>query len=332
MKVICKNCVLDSETPGITINTDSGLCQFCEQFAPSPQEKLEKSRARMNDLFCSPPQQGKFDVIMALSGGIDSSYALYRLKREYPELRILAVQFDNNFISETAFENAQKFCSLTGSSYFRLSLDSNLVLDTFKKAAGSRDVYPGLAKCRASDICNTCMSIIKQKIVEIALQTKTPFIVFAFSPGQTEAPFVTLTLPFMIWMRKIFDRQLETMGITRRESFLTDPDSIAASQPQTEIVIIHPFLVWGYNKEEFSKECVRAGWQEPVLEDPNSSNCLLNAYAIRNHFEKYHIHSYAYDVSALVRRGDLKREEAMGMLKSDYPDVLLEKIQRKLDS
>ena len=64
----------------------------------------------MDTLFASPKKQGKYDVIMALSGGVDSSYALYRLKKEYPYLRVLAVQFDNGFISDTAFINARKFC------------------------------------------------------------------------------------------------------------------------------------------------------------------------------------------------------------------------------
>ncbi len=106
--------------------------------------------------------------------------------------------------------------SLTKSTYFRLVLDNNLLRDTFKKAARSKDAYPGFAKYRASDMCNTCMSIIKQKLVEMAIHTKTPFIVFAFSPGQTEVPFVTLTKPFMIWIRKLFDATIEDHGGGRK--------------------------------------------------------------------------------------------------------------------
>ena len=79
----------------------------------------------MDLLLRSPPEQGKYDVIFALSGGIDSSYTLYRLKKDYPNLNILAVQFDNGFISETALENARKFCDLTESAYLRLTLDQD---------------------------------------------------------------------------------------------------------------------------------------------------------------------------------------------------------------
>jgi tRNA(Ile)-lysidine synthase TilS/MesJ len=329
--VICKTCALDSKTPGITINPKTGLCQFCEHYTPLSSEKREEFKAQMDALLSSPEKKGKYDVIMALSGGVDSSYGLYRLHKEYPHLRVLAVQFDNGFISDTAFKNAHKFCEVTKSTYFRLILDNNLLRDTFRKAARSKDAYPGFAKFRASDMCNTCMSIIKQKLVEMAIQTKTPFIVFAFSPGQTEVPFVTLTKPFMTWIRKLFDAQLKTMGVTERDLYLIDQESITNSPPDTEVMIIHPFLVWEYNKHQFKEDIIRLGWTEPDLKDPNSSNCLLNAYAIKNHLDKYHIHSYAYDQSALVRQGNIKKEEALKTLHTPFSDAAMKEVQRKLD-
>jgi tRNA(Ile)-lysidine synthase TilS/MesJ len=327
----CKKCVLDSTTPGITISADTGLCQFCEHFTPLSSEKKEENRARMDTLLKSPPEQGKYDVIFALSGGVDSSYTLYRLKKEYPHLRILAVQFDNGFISETALENAQKFCDLTKSTYMRLALDQNALRDTFSKAASSTGAYPGTAKYRASDICNTCISIIKQKIIELAITTKAPFIVFAFSPGQTDAPFVTLTKPFLVWMRKLFEGNLKAMGVTERNAYLIDAHCIQPGSPEPEVTIIHPFLIWDYDKPGFKKECIRLGWIDPDLKDHNSSNCLLNAFAIKNHLDKYHIHSYAYDLAALVRQGNMKREDAKEKLNVDVTDPSIREVQQKLN-
>ena len=327
----CKKCVLDSTTPGISISADTGLCQFCEHFTPTSPEKKEEYRARMDALLNSPKKQGKYDVIFALSGGVDSSYTLFRLKKEYPHLRILAVQFDNGFISETALENAQKFCDLTKSTYMRLALDQNVLRDTFSKAATSRDAYPGTAKYRASDICNTCISIIKQKIIELAITTKAPFIVFAFSPGQTDAPFVALTKPFLVWMRKIFDGNLKAMGVTERNAYLIDTQVIQPGSPEPEVTIIHPFLVWDYDKPAFKKECIRLGWIDPDLKDHNSSNCLLNAFAIKNHLDKYHIHSYAYDLAALVRQGNMERKDAQEKLNVDEPDASIKEVQQILN-
>jgi tRNA(Ile)-lysidine synthase TilS/MesJ len=326
----CKNCILDAKTPGISINPDTGLCQFCEHITPISEEEKEEFRLRMHTLFRSPPGQGKYDVIFALSGGMDSCNTLYRLKNEYPNLNILAVQFDNGFISDTALENAKKFCDLTKSTYFRLALDEPQLRDTFKRAALSTDAFPGFAKYRASDICNTCISIIKQKITEKALATKSPFIVFAFSPGQTKTPFITLKKPFMVWTRKLFEEQLETMGAKDRELYLMDKKILRSTTPETEVTIIHPYLVWGYNKQKIREECISLGWIEPDLNDRNSSNCLLNAFAIHNHLEKYHIHPYAYDLSTLVRQGYMTREEAMKKISAGLSPSSIEEIQRQL--
>ena len=328
--IICKNCVLDSKTPGISIHPETGLCQFCEHFTPLSKDKKEEYRSRMDILLKSPPKQGKYDVIFALSGGIDSSYTLFRLKKGYPHLNILAVQFDNGFISKTALENARKFCDLTKSTYLCLTLDQNAMHDTFSRAARSRDAYPGYAKYRASDICNTCISIIKQKIIELAVSTQSPFIVFAFSPGQTDTPFITLTKPFLVWMRKLFDGNLKAMGVAERDAFLIDADLIQSGSPEPQVTIIHPFLVWDYDKPKFKKECIELGWIEPDLNDHNSSNCLLNAFAIKNHMDKYHIHSYAYDLAALVRQGNMNREDALKKLNGKLSESSIEKVQREL--
>jgi tRNA(Ile)-lysidine synthase TilS/MesJ len=330
-KRTCIKCVLDSKTPGISIDEKTGLCPFCEHFTPLSKEKKEENRARMDTLLTSPPAQGKYDVVFALSGGVDSSYTLYRLKKEYPHLNILAVQFDNGFISETSIENAQKFCTMTKSTYLRLSLDQSKLRDTFYKAAISTDAYPGFAKYRASDICNTCISIVKQKIIELALSTKSPFIVFAFSPGQTDTPFIPLTKPFLGWMRKLFDGNLKAMGVAEREEYLIDAHLIPSVSPEHQVTIIHPFLVWDYNKPAYKKECIKLGWIDPGLKDHNSSNCLLNAFAIKNHLDKYHIHAYAYDLAALVRQGNMKRDDALKKLTVNMSDASIEEVQRKLN-
>jgi tRNA(Ile)-lysidine synthase TilS/MesJ len=307
------------------------LCQFCENFTPLTKEKAGEYRVQMDTLFRSPPAGGKYDVIFALSGGMDSSYMLYRLKKDYPGLNILAVQFDNSFISDTARENARKFCTMTHSTYKRLVLDQDELRDTFRKAAVSTNAYPGFAKYRASDICNTCISIIKQKIIETAVITKSPLIVFAFSPGQTDTPVITLTRPFMAWIRKIFEGQLKEMGVVKRDSYLIDEKNLRPDSAEPGIMIIHPYLIWGYNKRKIREECIKLGWIEPELHDRNSSNCLLNAFAIQNHQKKYGIHSYAFDLAALVRQGYMEREEALNKLKDPLTESSVEEVQRALN-
>jgi hypothetical protein len=131
-------------------------------------------------------------------------------------------------------------------------------------------------------------------------------------------------------MRKLFDGNLKAMGVPDRDAYLIDACLIQSGSPEPEVTIIHPFLIWDYDKPKFKKECIQLGWIDPDLKDHNSSNCLLNAFAIKNHLDKYHIHSYAYDLAALVRQGNMKRDDAMKKLNVDVSDASIEEVQRKL--
>ena len=94
-KLVCKKCVVDSDIPGIQINEDTGLCHFCETYTPLTSQEKKEYLTRIEELFEQYGGKGNYDVIYALSGGKDSSYTLYKLKKDYPFLKILAVQFDN---------------------------------------------------------------------------------------------------------------------------------------------------------------------------------------------------------------------------------------------
>jgi tRNA(Ile)-lysidine synthase TilS/MesJ len=329
--ITCRRCILNSSMPGVTVDPGTCICRSCEEFRALPEKKRGEYRAHLDLLLGFPPAHGKFDAVFALSGGIDSSYALYRVKKENPHLAILAVQFDNGFISETALENARRFCDLTESKYLRLALDQDALCDTFSRAARSLNAYPRPARNRASDICNTCIGIVKQKLIELAVSTGSPFLLFAFSPGQADAPFIVLTRPFMAWMRGLFDANLKAMGVPGRDAYLMDAALVSPGAPDPRLTIIHPYLAWEYDKPAFKRACIALGWTEPGIDDQNSSNCLLNAFATRNHLEKYGIHPYAHDLAALVRQGYMRRDDALEMVNAEVVGPSIDEVRRQLN-
>ena len=67
---ICNNCILPETFPGIRFD-ENGVCNFCREFKG----------------------KGSYDCLMAYSGGKDSTYTLWILKKKY-DLRILALTFD----------------------------------------------------------------------------------------------------------------------------------------------------------------------------------------------------------------------------------------------
>jgi hypothetical protein len=89
---------------------EQGLCNYCsacetlEREFPTGEEGLRRLEAVAAEIRTEGAAQ-KYDVIVGVSGGCDSSYVLH-LSRQLG-LRPLAVHFDNTWDTTTAVENIQ---------------------------------------------------------------------------------------------------------------------------------------------------------------------------------------------------------------------------------
>lgn len=121
---ICSKCVLDESVPEIIFD-QKGICNYCqlhdvlEQEYPLPERISEAgeirtglSEKRLKKIVQQIKKSGqgkKYNCIVGLSGGTDSSFLLYQTVRQ--GLKPLAVHFDNGWNSEVAVSNIQKICS-----------------------------------------------------------------------------------------------------------------------------------------------------------------------------------------------------------------------------
>jgi tRNA(Ile)-lysidine synthase TilS/MesJ len=328
--LVCKKCILSSDIQGININKETGLCHFCETYTPLSSQQKSEYLNKIDELFKTHGGKGKYNVIYALSGGKDSSYTLYKLKQEYPFLKVLAVQFDNGFTSESAIINAKKMCDVTGSDYFKLTIEKEKLYTTFRKAAESYDAFPKFAKYRASDICNVCITIIKQKLIELAIVNKAPFIVFAFTGGQSPNPIIDLSPSFIRWSRDLFEKQLQKIGVDDKEELFLLKNEVVKNMGENAPCILHPLCLWDYSEDKVLETVMEIGWKPPGINDSNSTNCTLNSFACYNHFEKYGFHPYTFDVAGLVRSGEMPREEGFEKINQELSKPLVEEAAKKL--
>lgn len=103
---ICTRCVMDTTAAGIVFN-DDGECNYCTDFLDRLSHTGLVASDEDRDRFLQQVQsdgRGKdYDCIVGLSGGVDSSYALYLAVKN--GLRPLAVHLDNGWNSELAVHN-----------------------------------------------------------------------------------------------------------------------------------------------------------------------------------------------------------------------------------
>lgn len=107
---ICSRCVMDTTDPSITFN-EVGICNHCIDYQERAKTIIkhdEEGRVELQKIIDDAKDKGKgrdYDCIIGLSGGVDSSYVAYKVKRL--GLRPLAVHFDSGWNSEQAVKNIE---------------------------------------------------------------------------------------------------------------------------------------------------------------------------------------------------------------------------------
>ena len=94
--MICKSCVLDSSIRSLTFN--DGICNFCDEYIPLLKKK-KKENTTLNNLETILNKiskiKKKYNCLIGVSGGVDSSYVAYLTQKQFIEHAILnAVQQD----------------------------------------------------------------------------------------------------------------------------------------------------------------------------------------------------------------------------------------------
>ena len=123
----CKICLLD-DLNDKNINFDKdGTCNYCGEFNDrvknyiftEEQEKknLEKIKKKLTS------NNSKYDAIIGLSGGVDSSYVCYLAHKM--GLRCLLIQMDNGWNSKISTSNINKIIKKTGFDYYNYLLNWN---------------------------------------------------------------------------------------------------------------------------------------------------------------------------------------------------------------
>ena len=123
--MICKRCILDTTVNDIWFDS-SGECKYCKI-----HDELEKLhplgpglKKELNDMVVKIKKAGrnkKYNVLVGVSGGRDSTYTLLIAKKL--GLKPLAVHFDNGWNSEISVRNIKNACEKLGVELFTIVAD-----------------------------------------------------------------------------------------------------------------------------------------------------------------------------------------------------------------
>lgn len=123
---ICTRCIMDTTDPDITFD-DQGICNHCNSFDINIRKYWfpnDEGKARLQNIVDRIKHEGsgkKYDSIMGLSGGVDSSYLALTTKRL--GLRPLAVHVNGGWNSNNAMSNIENIVKALGIDLFTYVVD-----------------------------------------------------------------------------------------------------------------------------------------------------------------------------------------------------------------
>lgn len=341
----CVKCILPETFPSIKFD-DEGVCNYCRKY--KGQEKEDDLKTQYQQKFDSllsqivpvpdtqtpvpdslSPAPSSYHVLMAYSGGKDSSYTLDIFKNRY-KLSVLAVTFDHGFLSPYATDNIKKICDALSIDHITFRPQFDILTQVFKTSI-NENLYSNKSLERASTICSSCMGIVKFITLKLALEKNIPFIGYGWSPGQApvQSSVMKINAEFMYSSQKSFYGPLhKIIGDDINKYFLSESEFTKLKN--LNMYNVHPLAFHDYNEDTIYQRIAELGWVQPLDTDTNSSNCLLNSFANQTHIDKYGFHPYAFEVAGLVRGGVLSRSEGIAKVEAPQDSNTINQVKVKL--
>lgn len=306
----CVRCGLASNHPDARID-DDGVCRVCRAH-DATRDRARRYFRTMDDLRAVfdaiPAKEGRaYDCMMLLSGGKDSTYALYQLHEM--GLRVLAFSFDNGYISDGAKANIR-----------RATDDLGIELVWGETPAMNRIFVDSLRTF--SNVCQGCFKTIFTLALTEANRRDIPAVVTGLSRGQIFETRLADLLRNGIDDPDEIDRAI----VDARRAYHRMDDEVSRSLDTRafdddrvfeEIRVVD---FYRYCDAELSEMLAfldrRAPWVRPA-DTGRSTNCLINDVGIFVHRRERGFHNYALPYSWDVRLGHKTRDAALEELDDD---------------
>lgn len=318
----CVCCGLPNIVPGALLD-EGGICRICHAFdavkdiasgwfgaAENLLEKLSSARVRAT---------GEYDCMHLLSGGKDSTYALYKLVEMGANPYVLTL--DNGYISQSAKDNIQ-----------RAVKDLGLVHEYAAPAMMKEILRDSLQ--RHSNVCNGCYKAIYTMATARADALGINMIITALTRGQL---FETRLLPQQFEKHNFDPSEIDSVVLEARKVYHRTRDACydlpEASVFDREEIFERIEYVDFFRYFDVDLASVlqflenETCWKRP-LDTGRSTNCLINEVGIFTHLKEQGYHNYAIPYAWDVRLGHKTRSEAIAELEDELD---IQKIDWQLD-
>lgn len=309
---MCNRCIVDTTVPGHNFD-QQGVCAYCRlQDSLEKQHPLTQEGAnKLDRLIQKIKRQGAgkpYDCVIGVSGGRDSTYCLYLLKKIYG-LRPLAVHFNDGFGNPVAGENMHKATR-------KLGVELRTITSDWRE---SKDLRVACLKASTPDFGQATDIGIANALYNVAVKENIKYVII----GQS---FRTEGIAPLEWNyldgRYLHDIHKKFGKVPLRKWKPTDGGfnlrvrHMFYYSIMKRIKTIPIFYDIPYIRKDVDRIIMQElDWVYPGAHYFDDLYQSLQSYVLR---EKFNIDRRKFNYSALIRSGQMDRGEAIEAIKSVY--------------
>lgn len=305
----CNRCILPENFPNIKFDED-GICNYCKEWDRRWKDfDYVASERRLLRIFkWAKSKKRIYDCLIPFSGGRDSSYVLYLLKRKY-SLNPLVVTFNNLFMSDYALENIFRIVEFFNVDHVYVTYSPSILKDFYRTMI-----------LNTGEFCSICSAGINYVKYTYQRKFKIPIVITGTSGRVDEqSPFeVNCTHP--LYVRRVLkmagfsQSEIEKFVVPRHYEWgiwhkirrkIFDYDYIELALPD--------FVHWKNYEIQKTLE-KKLGWRTP---DRNRDHIDCKYASIKEYLKNKQIPHFIFKqekFSQLIRDGQMTRQEALRYL------------------
>ena len=311
----CTKCIMDSSVSDITFDQD-GICSYCRECEeiyktlPRSDNEANERLKTISNLIKRNGKNQKYNCLIGLSGGVDSSFVAYLAKKL--GLKPLAVHLDNGWNSEVAVDNVKKIVDKLQIDLFTYVID----WEEFK------DLQRAFFKASVVDIEILTDHAITAALFNIAREHRIKYILSG-SNIATESGMP----PSWSWRKQDLTnitgihKRFGTVKIRSFPTFTTWQQAINNRMGKHKLVRLLDNVVFKKIRamETLKKE---VGWR--YYGDKHYESVFTKFYQAYVLPAKFGIDKRKAHLSSLIRNGEISRSEALQEMKRPpYDDAVL---------
>jgi N-acetyl sugar amidotransferase len=303
----CTRCLMDSTVRGIRFDSN-GICNFCRMHDQLEQQHPldETGKKNFEKLIAKIKKDGKnkeYDCIVGVSGGRDSTYTLYTAVKA--GLRPLAVHFDNGWNSEIAVNNIKNTTN-------KLNIDLHTVVADWEEF---KDLQIAFLKASVSDAEVPTDYVIISTMFQEANNAGVKYILNGHSFRTEGIAPLGWTYEDGRYLKSVH-KQFGKMKITSFPIISLTELLYYTFVKQIKFIHVPEFVEYKQSDVDrvLTEEC---GWKYYGGHHHESvyTNFFQSCYLPM----KFGIDKRRLEYSALIRSGQMRREDAMRELEKPYP-------------